>query len=113
VPSRGACPLYEKRAPVATPPRFEPRPVVRAEPAPHRQIVGAVEHIDGVELDPADVLHEPPQARRGEGGRVRPGEVLALEEERGDGAQRNARAWHAAELIIVVVARLPLLITLT
>jgi hypothetical protein len=29
-----------------------------------------------------------------------PGEVLALEEERGDGTQRNAAAWHAAELII-------------
>jgi hypothetical protein len=36
---------------------------------------------------------------------VRPGEVLPLEEERGDGAQRNAAAWHAAELIIDGMAR--------
>jgi hypothetical protein len=35
--------------------------------------------------------------------------MLALEEERGDGAQRNATAWHAAELIIDIMARRPLL----
>ena len=32
--------------------------------------------------------------------------MLSLEEERGDGAQRNAAAWHAAELIIDVMASL-------
>jgi hypothetical protein len=36
---------------------------------------------------------------------VRPREVLALEEERGRGAQGHATAWHAAELIIDLRAR--------
>src|SRR3989441_7756137 len=36
-----------------------------------------------------DVLDEPTQARRGERARPRPRQVLALEEERRDGAQRN------------------------
>jgi len=67
--------------------------------------VGAVENVDRVQLDPADVLHEAAKAWRGQRGRVRPGEVLALEEKRRDGAQRNAAAGHAAELIIVIMAR--------
>jgi hypothetical protein len=33
--------------------------------------------------------------------------MLSLEEQRGDGAQRDRAAWHAAELIIVVMARPP------
>lgn len=36
---------------------------------------------------------------------MRSSEVLSLEEERGDGAQRNSTAWHAAELIIDIMAR--------
>jgi len=63
--------------------------------------VGAVEDVDRVELDAAHVLHETAQARRGQRTRVRPGEVLALEKQRGDSAQRNTTAGHAAELIIV------------
>jgi hypothetical protein len=33
--------------------------------------------------------------------------MLALDEEPGDGAQRNAAAWHAAELIIDIMGRRP------
>jgi hypothetical protein len=64
--------------------------------------VGAVEDVDRIEMQAADIFDEAREARRGERGRLGPREVLPLEEERGDGAQRNTAAWHAAELIIVV-----------
>jgi len=83
---------------------IEPRPVVRPESAPDRQVVRALQDVDRVELNPADVLDEAAQARRRQRGRARPGEMLALQEERGDGAQRNRRAGHAAQLIIPVMA---------
>jgi hypothetical protein len=72
--------------------------------------VGAVENVDRVELDSANIFHEPAQAWRRQRGRAGSSEVLSLEEEPGDGAQRNAAARHAAELIIDVMARrVPLL----
>src|SRR6185295_2137044 len=79
----------------------EPRAVIRAEAAPHRQVVRALEHVDRVELNSADVLDEAREARRCERGGVGPRQVLALEEERGDGAETDAARRHAPELITV------------
>jgi len=56
-----------------------------------REVVGAIEHVDGVELEPAHVFHEAAEPSGGEAGRSRPVEVLALEEKRGDGAERNGQ----------------------
>src|SRR5262249_31057497 len=90
--------------PAAVDEPVEPRTVVRAEAAPHRQVVRAVDNVDRVELDSADVLDEAREARRRECGGLRPRQVLALEEERGDSAETNAAARHAPELITVAPA---------
>src|SRR2546425_13224104 len=87
--------LEEEPAAVDEP--IEPRAVVRAEAAPHRQVVRAVEDIDGIELEPAHVLDETAEALGRQRGRLWAGEMLPLQEERGDGAQGNAAAWHAAQ----------------
>src|SRR5262249_10686599 len=65
--------------------------VVGPEPAPQREVVGAIDDVDRVELQSPGVSDELLNAGRGE--RMPPGaaKVLALEEERGDGAQREGR----------------------
>jgi len=54
----------------------------------------ALEDVDRVHLQPADVLHEADEARGGERAAAWPGEVLALEEERRDCAERQSGATH-------------------
>ena len=91
----GVRPVLEQQAPPVDEP-LERGAVVRAETAPERQEVRALQHVDGVELDAAHVLGEADEARRGEPARARPVEVLALEEERGDGgAGERAAGAHA------------------
>jgi phospholipid transport system substrate-binding protein len=57
--------------------------------------VGAVEHVDRVELQTAHVLHEAAQAAGAQRGGPGPGEVLTLQEERADGVQGDRSAPHA------------------
>src|SRR2546425_8852670 len=87
--------LEEEPATIDQP--VEPRAVVRAEAGPHGQIVRAVEDVDGIELEPTHVLDKATETLGGQRGRLRAGEMLPLQEERGHGAQRNAAAWHAAQ----------------
>src|SRR4030095_11959696 len=61
---------------------IEPRGVVRSKAAPDREVVGAIEDIDRVELQAAHVLDEAAQPAGAQGGRSRPGQMLALQEER-------------------------------
>src|SRR6185503_9543241 len=85
--------LEEETASVDEP--VEPRAVVRAEAAPQGEVVRAIEDVDRVELETARVLdesHEPP-GRQPAG--AREPEVLALQEERGDGAEGERRDRHA------------------
>ena len=84
--------LEEEAAPIDDP--VEPRAIVGAEAAPHGEVVGALEHVDRVELETAHVLDEAGEPVCGEGQRARPREVLTLEKERGHRAQRNGRAGH-------------------
>ena len=79
--------LEEEPAAVDEP--VELRAVVRAEAAPHGQVVRAVEDVDGIELEPAHVLDEATQAPRRQRGRAGAAEMLSLQEERGGGAQRK------------------------
>jgi hypothetical protein len=65
---------------------FERRPPIRTEPAPQGEVMRAVHHVDGIELDAPGILGEADEARRGQPAGARADEVLALEEERGDGA---------------------------
>jgi hypothetical protein len=51
--------------------------------------MGALEHVDRVELHAADVLDEANQTPRAERMTARPRQMLALEEERPDGVQRD------------------------
>src|SRR5205814_2847979 len=81
-------PVFKEQAATIHEP-VEPRAVVGSEAAPQRQIVRAIEHVDRVELHAAHVLDESAKPRRGEWACPRPRQVLPLEEERGDGVQRN------------------------
>jgi hypothetical protein len=76
-------PVLEQQALVVDEPVEVPA-VVRAEAAPQGEVVGAVEDVDGVELEPADVLDEAGQAPGRERRPPRLPEMLAFEEERGD-----------------------------
>jgi hypothetical protein len=51
----------------------------------------ALDHVDGVELDAAHVLREAREALRGEPAGKRTIEVLAGDEEPGDGAGRDVQ----------------------
>ena len=73
----------------------EPRPLVGPEPAPQGEVVRAVEHVDRVELEPARVLDELEEPPGGQPAGARAGEMLPLEEERGDGAEGELRDRHA------------------
>jgi len=56
--------------------------------------VRALQDIDGVDLESTHVFDEAAEPPGGQPGRARAGEVLPLEEERGDRGQRKRRAWH-------------------
>ena len=73
---------------------IEPRAIVRAEAAPHGQVVRALQHVDGVHLDPAHVLDEAREPSLGQPRRARPRQVLSLEKERANGRQRGHRVLH-------------------
>src|SRR5213595_2817337 len=53
----GVRPVLEEQ-PASVDEPVEPRALVRAEAAPYRQIVGALEHVDRVQLEPTHVLDE-------------------------------------------------------
>src|SRR6185295_13796063 len=76
--------LEEEPAPIDQ--AVEPWPVVGAEAAPDREVVGAVEDVDRIHLDPTHVFDEARQARGTQAVGPRPGQVLALEEQGGDRA---------------------------
>ena len=57
--------------------------------------MGPVQHVDRVDLEAAHILDEAQEARGGEPVLARAVEVLALEEERGHGVERNAAGAHA------------------
>ena len=84
--------LEEEPAAVDQP--VEPGPVVGAEAAPDREVVGPVEHVDRIHLQPAHVLDEARQARGGEPVGARPGQVLPLQEQGGDRAEREDGVRH-------------------
>src|SRR5213596_3876581 len=94
--TRGMRPVLEQE-PAAVDEPVEPRAVVRAEAAPHREVVGAIEDVDGIQLEPADVFDEASEAPGGQRGRAGAAEVLPLEEERRDCAKRKRWAWHPVE----------------
>src|SRR5439155_613596 len=70
--------------------------VVGPEPAPGGEVVASVHHVDRVHLDPACVGGEPRQRARREPLAARTVEVLALDEERCDRAQRIGAGAHDA-----------------
>ena len=84
--------LEENPAPVDHP--VERRAVVGPEPAPDRQVVGPLEDVDRVELDSTDVFGKAREPARRERRRARPRQMLALEKERRDSAQRKGGASH-------------------
>ena len=75
--------------------RAGPRPaVVGPEAAPQREVVGALDHVDGIDLESPDVLHEGEQGGGGEPPGPRPREVLAGQEEGGHGAAADDGSGH-------------------
>ena len=82
--------LEELPAPVE--PAVEARPVVGPEATPHGEVVGAIQHVDRVHLDAADVLREADDPGCGQRAAPRTREMLARQEQRGDGPQRHAHA---------------------
>ena len=69
--------------------------VVRPEATPDRQVVSALEHVDRVHLQPANVFHEAAETPGAERRDTRASEMLALEEERGDPGPRDDDGRHA------------------
>ena len=92
--ARGVGPVLEEQPPAIDEP-IEPRAVVRSKAAPDREVVGTVEHVDGVELQAAHVLDEAAQPAGAQGDRPGPGEMLALQKERPDGVQGDRATRHA------------------
>ena len=62
---------------------------IGTEAVPQRQVVGAIDHVDGVELEAAGILDETREVGGGETPAARAIEVLALQEQPGDGAARD------------------------
>ncbi len=83
-------PVLEEHAPVVDQP-LERALGEDAEAAPEREQVGPRDDVDRVELDPAGRLGEAREVGGGKSPVARPIELLAREEEVGDGAQGNAR----------------------
>src|SRR5207247_5487589 len=93
--TRGVRPVLEEQPPTVDH-AIQPCAIVGAEPAPQREIVRALQHVDRIHLDAADVLREATETLRRQRGRARAREVLALQEERANRARRDRRAWHPA-----------------
>ena len=58
--------------------------------------MAALDHVDGVDLEPPHVLHEGHQGRGREPPRPRPSQVLALQEESGHGTAAEERGGHGS-----------------
>ena len=88
-------PVLEEHAPAVDQP-IQCGTVVRAEAAPQRQVVRAVDDVDRVELNAADGLGETGEARGGQPPRPRSIELLAFEEQRRGGAHGEDGPTHAS-----------------
>ncbi len=86
-------PVLEEEPPTVDEP-IQPRSFVRAEAAPRREIVCPVEDVDRIELEPTHVFDETRQSARSERARPRSRQMLSLEEERRNGAQREDGPHH-------------------
>jgi len=69
------------------------------EAAPQREVMTPLDHVDGVDLEPPHVLHEGDERAGGEGPRPRPDEVLAGQEQPGDGPAREGRRAHGGSVV--------------
>ena len=98
----GVRPVLEERAP-AVGQFVEGGPVVGAEPAPHGQVVGAIDDVDGIELQAPRIRQQCPDARGGEGAAARAAQVLALEEEGGNRPKRNGRPRGQLLLLLLLL----------
>src|SRR5204862_6307730 len=85
--ARGGPGREGEAAPVDGP--VEPLLVRGAEAAPEGQVVGPVQDVDRIELEPTRVVDEPDKPSRRQPAGPWPPEVLALEEERRDGPERD------------------------
>jgi hypothetical protein len=92
--ARGVRPVLEEQ-PSAIDQAVEARAVVRSEPVPDRQVMGAVDDVDRIELDAADVLGEANEAGRRERDGPRAVQVLPLEEEGPNGSDRERAGGHS------------------
>src|SRR5262245_41519386 len=63
--------------------------IVDAEPAPRREVVRAIEHVDRIHRYAARVARERDERTTGQPAAARTVEMLAGEEQRGDGAERK------------------------
>ena len=88
--ARRVRPVLEQQPPLVDQP-VQTRAVVRPEAAPQGQVVRALEDVDGVELQTAHVLDEADEPGGRERRHPRAGQVLPLEEERGDGSRRKGQ----------------------
>ncbi len=90
--ARGVGPVLHEE-PAAIDETVEARAIERPEAAPDREVVRAVDHVDGVHLDAARVLREAEEAAGRERVAAGPPEVLPVEEEGADRvARKEARA---------------------
>ena len=99
----GVGPVLEQEPPAVDEP-LHGRAVVGSEAAPQREVVGALDHVDGVDLEPPDVLHEGQQGGGGEPAGPRPREVLAGQEEGGHGAAAEGGSGHDSVAAILTPA---------
>jgi hypothetical protein len=86
-------PVLEQHAAAVDEP-LERHTIEGTEAAPQRQVMGAIDDVDRVELDSACVLGEASEARSGQPTRTRPIQLLTLQEERSDGAEGEDRRAH-------------------
>ena len=84
----GVRPVFQEEAAVVDEP-VEPPSLIRPEAAPHREVVGALHHVDRVHLDAAHVLDEARQTVRSQAMGARATEVLPVQEERPHGVARE------------------------
>jgi hypothetical protein len=89
-------PVFEQQ-PLAVHQVIEAVVLVGPEAAPGREVVRSLEDVDRVELQAADALGEADEPRRRERLRAGPSQMLALQEERRDGAQGEDTARHVLE----------------
>src|SRR5206468_3273299 len=91
--TRGVRPVLEEQ-PTIIDESIQPRAIVGAEPAPQREVVRALEDVDRIHRDAADVLREATETPGRQRGGARARQLMPLDEQRADGAQRKQGAWH-------------------